>query len=75
MYLVCTLKSSVHVLPRVLELLTEEGCNLVLKGSLVLLVMFILVCHARILLDDVGLMQCESSSSVQFVLLLRVHVG
>lgn len=63
-----------HVLPGVLELLTEEGQKLVLKDSLVLLVLFILVCHARMLLDDVALMQCESSISVHFVLPLLVRV-
>lgn len=41
------------MLPGVLELPTEEGQNLVLKGSLVLLVLSILVCHARISLNDV----------------------
>lgn len=64
-----------HVLPGVLELPTEEGRNLVSKCSLVLLVLFMLVCHARILLDDVGFMQCESSISVQFVLPLHGCVG
>lgn len=75
-----------RVLPELLELPTEEGQNLVLKGSLVLLVLFILVlkgslvllvlfilvCHTRILPDGVGLMQCESSISVPCVLPLRV---
>lgn len=42
----------------VLELPTEEGQNLVLKGSSVLLVLFILICHARILLNDV-LVSCS----------------
>lgn len=88
MSLVCTLKKSGHVLPGVLELPAEEGQNLVLKGSLVLLVLFILVlkgslvllelfilvCHTGIPLDDVGLMQCESSISVLFVLPLCVCV-
>lgn len=64
-----------YVLPGVLELPSEEGQNLVIKGSLVLLVLFILVCHARILLNDVGLMQCESGISFQFVLPLCVCVG
>lgn len=75
MSLVCTLKKIMHMLPGVLELPTEEGQNLVLEGSLVLLVLFISVCHARILLNDVDLMQCESGISVQFVLPLCVCVG
>lgn len=63
------------VLPGVLELSTEEGQNLVLKCSLVLLALFILVCHTSILLDDVGLMQCESSISVPFVWPVHVCVA